>query len=332
MARKRNFLLTECMPVNSGRGSTGLVRAAASAAASSQAGELMRSFFLLLVSFLCASALPAQDLPAGYAGTETCVICHEETGASFSSNPHHAIDTAERFSEWQGRGCESCHGAGAPHTESLDAADIFAFKGPQRSRVNETCLSCHTGDETHRGRLMGSHDRNGVDCLSCHGVHAASERPLLTAKSDALCSSCHVSERAAFNRPFRHRLQEQAIACVDCHNPHGGLPGPPVRRVSANEPVCLKCHADKRGPFPFEHAPVRLEPCSTCHEPHGSSNPRMLVRHDVSQLCLECHAGSLSTLGGFPPAFHDLRSARFQNCTVCHSKIHGSHVSRDLLR
>jgi hypothetical protein len=58
----------------------------------------------------------------------------------------------------------------------------------------------------------------------------------------------------------------------------------------------------------------------------------MLVRHDVPQLCLECHAGSMNTVGGIPPAFHDLRSARFQNCTICHSKIHGSFVSRDLLR
>ena len=30
-----------------------------------------------------------------------------------------------------------------------------------------------------------------------------------------------------------------------------------MSRVSANELVCLKCHADKRGPFPFEHAPVK---------------------------------------------------------------------------
>ena len=102
--------------------------------------------------------------------------------------------------------------------------------------------------------------------------------------------------------------------------------------VSANEPGCLKCHGDKRGPFPFEHAPVKLEPCSTCHEPHGSANPRMLVRHEVNRVCLECHASTFSRLGGAPPAFHDLRSARFQNCTICHSKIHGSYVSRDFLR
>ena len=37
-----------------------------------------------------------------------------------------------------------------------------------------------------------------------------------------------------------------------------------------------------------------------------------------------------TALGVVPPAFHDLRSPRFQNCTVCHQKVHGSHVDRNL--
>ena len=58
----------------------------------------------------------------------------------------------------------------------------------------------------------------------------------------------------------------------------------------------------------------------------------MLNRPEQRFLCLECHTNSLTTLGGTPPAFHDLRSARFQNCTSCHSKIHGSYVNRVFLR
>ena len=108
-----------------------------------------------------------------------------------------------------------------------------------------------------------------------------------------------------------------------------------MAKVQFNETGCLSCHADKRGPFAFEHAPVRLEGCGACHEPHGSTNPRMLTRPEVRQLCLECHSGvgpSRGTLGGAAPAFHDLRSARYRNCSVCHTKVHGSHVSKALLR
>jgi DmsE family decaheme c-type cytochrome len=130
------------------------------------------------------------------------------------------------------------------------------------------------------------------------------------------------------------------MSCADCHNPHGSFFPRLHRTASSNEPGCFRCHGDKRGPFVFEHAPVRLEGCQTCHEPHGSANPRMLTRHEVRFQCLECHSGIAATpasaqsgtSGGVPPAFHDLRSPRFRNCTVCHIKVHGSHVNRALLR
>ncbi|MGH9719859.1 MAG: hypothetical protein ACRD8O_06575 [Bryobacteraceae bacterium] len=60
----------------------------------------------------------------------------------------------------------------------------------------------------------------------------------------------------------------------------------------------------------------------------------MLTRNKVGMQCLECHSniGAGLVAGGVATAFHDLRSARFQNCTTCHVKIHGSFVSRSLLR
>jgi hypothetical protein len=65
----------------------------------------------------------------------------------------------------------------------------------------------------------------------------------------------------------------------------------------------------------------------------------MLTRADVRFVCLECHAnlpqqtpGTSGFIGFVPPALHDLRSPRYQNCTVCHQKIHGSHVDRSPTR
>jgi predicted CXXCH cytochrome family protein len=68
-----------------------------------------------------------------------------------------------------------------------------------------------------------------------------------------------------------------------------------------------------------------------CHEPHGSVNPKMLVRHEQRFLCLECHSAAPGILASQPPSFHDLRSARFQNCTTCHLRVHGSNVNQFLL-
>ena len=67
--------------------------------------------------------------------------------------------------------------------------------------------------------------------------------------------------------PFKHRVNEGFMNCTDCHNPHGSFAptwemGDRPRMVDqaeGNEAPCLKCHADKRGPFAYEHPPVRVE-------------------------------------------------------------------------
>ena len=77
---------------------------------------------------------------------------------------------------------------------------------------------------------------------------------------------------------------------------------------------------------------MRLEGRTGRHEPHGSVNPKMLVRAQQYLLCLECHTMASGILASQPPSFHDLRSARFQNCTTCHLKVHGSNVDKFLRR
>jgi hypothetical protein len=58
----------------------------------------------------------------------------------------------------------------------------------------------------------------------------------------------------------------------------------------------------------------------------------MLIRHEVHQLCLECHSLTPGVATSQPPAFHDIRSSRYRNCTVCHREIHGSYVDPTLTR
>ena len=94
-------------------------------------------------------------------------------------------------------------------------------------------------------------------------------------------------------------MNEGVMTCTDCHNPHGA-PAPTWRmsarprmvdQALANEEPCLKCHTDKRGPFLFEHAAVRIDGCESCHFPHGSTNARLLKRPVLFTVCLECHTG-----------------------------------------
>jgi len=289
-----------------------------------------------------AEPAPPSVLPAGYVGSEVCAACHETIATPFEKTPHHAVETDKRKG-FVGRACESCHGPGEKHIASADAKDIRNPGKLGAVAADKLCLTCHLNQATQVGRLESSHMKDQVSCLSCHKVHENGGHNLVTRQAPAIneqCAGCHANEWAQFQKPNHHKLPEGAMSCVDCHNPHGSIRPASMQSFGANEPGCIKCHGDKRGPFTFEHPVMRMEGCAACHEPHGSANPRMLTRQDVRFVCLECHAnmpaGSTATahpaLGVVPPAFHDLTSPRFQNCTICHQKIHGSYIDRNLLR
>jgi len=295
---------------------------------------------LVLVCLPISKAFADQ---AGYVGSETCKACHEEIYNTFQKTPHAAIEKGSGPSwlkeSWAQKSCESCHGPGAKHAESASGNDIRNLAKLSPPEVDHTCLACHLNQNTRGGRIASGHAKDQVGCTTCHFIHGGGElvehsRPVINSR----CATCHITQWDAFNRPYRHRLPEGAMSCVDCHNPHASFAWDSMQKAYGNEPGCLGCHSDKRGPFVFEHAVVRLGGCIACHEPHGSQNPRMLVRHEQRLVCLECHANlpnssiQKTRLGVVPPAFHDLRSTVFQNCTICHVKVHGSYVDRALLR
>lgn len=291
-----------------------------------------------LISSVAMFAAPA-DTPE-YAGSEVCKACHEETFNNLLKTPHSAIETGARRG-WKEKSCESCHGPGSKHAESASADDIRNPAKMKAPEVDRTCLTCHLNQRTPVGRIASGHAKDEVACTACHSIHGAGGAKLVTHKKaeiNATCSGCHISQWASFNKPYKHRLPEGAMSCVDCHNPHSSFRADSLRTSFGNEPGCLQCHSDKRGPFVFEHAPMRLEGCTACHESHGSANPRMLTRQDQGQVCLECHANlpipavQNPTIGVVPPALHDLRNPRFQNCTICHVKVHGSYVDRNFFR
>jgi DmsE family decaheme c-type cytochrome len=282
---------------------------------------------------------PVPTLPAGFAGSETCQVCHEDIYNSVAKSPHHIVDSGKKWG-FEGRACEACHGPGQEHAESADPTKIRDPANLAVAAADKICLSCHLNQPTQAGRLQSSHVKDRVSCVSCHKVHANGPQGLLARTPAAVneqCAGCHASVWAEFQRPNHHKLPEGAMSCVACHNPHGSVRPAMTQVFAANEPGCFRCHADKRGPFTFEHEPVRFEGCGSCHEAHGSANPRMLIRQEVRFVCLECHANlptsnSTHTIGVVPPSFHDLRSPVYQNCTVCHQKVHGSYVDRDLLK
>ena len=103
-----------------------------------------------------------------------------------------------------------------------------------------------------------------------------------------------------------------------------------VDRYEIGERQTSACAA----PTPWLHAmgverSIRQElPCMAFHTPHGSANAKLLARSQVRQLCLECHSNAHEIGAPDTPNFHNQATLRYQNCTTCHVKIHGSHAER----
>lgn len=267
-----------------------------------------------------------------YAGTDTCVLCHEEQGKSHNSGPHWKNALAKnKRPGWEG--CESCHGPGKDHVEGGgDKSKIVSFKTISNGEAAHICLDCHQLGEEHSNFTRSAHSANHVSCIDCHSAHQPTVRQrLLRLAQPQLCYSCHQNVRPDFNRPTHHQVNEGLIACTNCHNPHGGFLPRQLRATAAQDTVCFTCHSDKQGPFTFEHAPVKTEGCVSCHNPHGSANPRMLTRSNINLLCLECHTLTANSIAAVPPTFHN-QAQKYQACTMCHAAIHGSNSDKTFFR
>ena len=297
----------------------------------------------LLVLFMLSApeTASAQNAPTPqYVGSNVCRTCHSGIYGDFTSNPHFKSIAAGTLSP-EDTGCESCHGPGGDHIRALGGADTIpnAFSRMQPKAILDTCLRCHSETITRANIRRSEHTLNDVVCTNCHSIHSSAKSTrLLRDRQTDLCYTCHGSVRAQFSMPFKHRVNEGVVQCVDCHNPHGsfaatwGMAAQPrmVRQALGNEAPCLACHTDKRGPFVYPHEVVRVQGCQACHVPHGSTNARLLTRPVTFTVCLECHtgAGPFGVAGNGVArnsALHNMADPRFQNCTSCHVRIHGSN-------
>ena len=303
---------------------------------------------ILPLLFVALASGQEQTKPTsnGFAGNDVCRACHPAVWQNFYKNPHFKSVAAGNLPPDK-NGCEGCHGPAQKHVDAKGGkSTILAFSVMPAKQVLDACLACHSKDISRHNIRRSSHTQADVACNSCHSIHKpVSSKSLLASKQSELCTSCHASVRAQFSMPFKHRVNEGAMQCSDCHNPHGA-PAPTtnmsvrprmMEHAQANEQSCIKCHADKRGPFAFEHAAVRVDGCETCHSPHGSMNAKLLRRPVVFTLCLECHNGAPGfgrSSQGIPTqsGSHNMADPRYQNCTTCHVRIHGSNADPLFLR
>jgi DmsE family decaheme c-type cytochrome len=274
-------------------------------------------------------------------GAKQCMSCHREgrdreaheiflTPMGISGDPDSPFAN-------ENHDCEACHGPSASHRKKqkdgsrLSPGITYDGKTPV-SLQNETCMSCHN-DSTMMHWTGSMHDEEEVACASCHEVHAQRDPAFDKLAQQEKCFACHPRTRSDTFKNSSHPLRFGQMTCSDCHNAHAGNNDFLLTQSTVND-TCYTCHAEKRGPFLWEHAPV-TEDCSLCHNSHGS-NHAALLKQRSPLLCQQCHSPS-----GHPTTAYtsELQEESVQqkfllarSCANCHSQVHGSnHPSGEII-
>jgi DmsE family decaheme c-type cytochrome len=301
---------------------------------------------------LVASGAAAAAAPAAQGERELCRGCHTPYVETFEASIHgkrgHPRTPASAGD------CTSCHGQGViDHAKkgggkAGPGMRTFSKKTPSEERSG-VCQTCHASNRHLAFWESGMHRKNNVACNDCHALHATPGKgatvALVTPNPNVApyqttvrtleyetCNSCHRVIRNQLLKPSHHPIIEGRITCSDCHNPHGALSRAMVKAESIPQ-LCTSCHAEKRGPFIWEHPPVE-ENCLTCHNAHGSNHARLL-QEKLTFLCQDCHDAAkhpgtiYSGNQGFrpiPPATAPSNRLIVRGCVNCHFHVHGSNA------
>ena len=266
-------------------------------------------------------------------GADTCFQCHDDQVVLAVFRTKHAVpeDPDSPFGHGQLQ-CEACHGPGGDHAGRVrrgqERPPMPAFGSNSTSSIadqNANCMNCHL-DDTGFAWHGSAHDDDTVACTSCHSMHTERDPVLATATQADVCFDCHQQQRTQSMKPYSHAVRQGKMDCTSCHSPHGETPERLLAGTTVNG-TCYGCHAETRGPYLWEHAPV-TEDCGNCHNPHGSNYPGMLTMR-APMLCQSCHSQD-----GHPSLPQDERGlpenspSQFllgQTCMNCHDQVHGSN-------
>jgi DmsE family decaheme c-type cytochrome len=300
------------------------------------------TLILLSILFILFLVLMTQNSARGnseYIGSDICNACHPDLYNKFIKSVHGK--KAVPGSPVNKEGCESCHGPGAEHANKGGGRGVAIFAFNRKTDPNDRdskCLACHGEIRDLPFWNLSRHKSAEIACDNCHSIHSSMQgKDFLKAQEPDLCFGCHKNIRAQTNKQSHHPIREGKLKCSSCHNPMGTSNTKAMIKADSVNELCYKCHAEKRGPYAFEHPPVP-ENCVNCHQIHGSNHTKLLVRR-VPLLCQSCHNApahpsqpytNLHSFGGSATSSKNRFFGR--GCLNCHGNIHGSSLSEFFVR
>lgn len=242
--------------------------------------------------------------------------------------------------------------AGAAPVFAADAAKSGGTKEAPKDLLlkgDAKCTGCHDeADEStptmidlHPSVLAIGKSRHGMkgdpkapSCVNCHGEsskhadHKGKEKPPktdITYLKDSVtpvqqrnekCMACHEGGNRMHWMSSAHAAND--VACTSCHKVH--TQHDKVRDKTTQSEVCYACHKTQRAEAnKASHHPIKegKVACSSCHNSHGSTGPKLLLRNTVNETCYTCHTEKRGPFLWEHPVASD-------NCMNCHNS-HGSN-------
>lgn len=202
----------------------------------------------------------------------TCGNCHVLKQQSWLQTGH-----ANAWADLQASGhampsCDQCHTVNGMSNIGPDSAGFFSVApSEQKYYVDVQCEACHGPGQAH----VTTPD-------------ATQPVPYFTSRDTVLGVGCGQCHSGAPHNPFYEDWSRGA---------HGGLVEHAVGNTS-----CWPCHEGRTAAARFGASDVYVEVndanpmpigCTTCHDPHGTSNTHELREsitvRDTTNLCMRCH-------------------------------------------
>jgi DmsE family decaheme c-type cytochrome len=202
--------------------------------------------------------------------------------------------------------CTICH-------DETDGPELLAIGKTRHGMTGDsrtpTCTSCHGNSDKHV-------DYKGPDKPPAPDVGFGKKTKASAQARSESCLTCHTGGKNMHWDGGAHASND--VTCASCHTVHKQKDK--VRDKAQQAEVCYTCHKQQRADAnKLSHHPMNegKVTCSSCHNPHGSTGPKQLVKNNVNETCYTCHTEKRGPfLWEHPPATDD--------CASCHTP-HGSN-------
>lgn len=238
---------------------------------------------------------------------KSCLGCHKTIEGKFI---HSALSSGN---------CAGCHEA-----KTKDEKTIISLT----NTGNELCLMCHDNKRTTSAKSRIHSPVAEGECTACHNPHSSANKfqlvqPLSGVKNENLCLLCHDIGVETPQKGSRHAALD--MGCDSCHVTH--KTGPPEKQEFAYHlaqsipALCLNCHdtANKQLMAAHRGQPVSESNCVSCHDPHGSEDPKLLHKFShppfAERQCDSCHETTKDN------RVVVMEKGKRSLCAMCHEEV-----------